>query len=54
MDDKTFVQMAAVAQSHPFTLDLAALHGATIAGVGTYEQSGTRNKVDSLTGAVKL
>ena len=30
-DDETFVQMAAVAQSFPFSLDMQALHGAIVA-----------------------
>jgi hypothetical protein len=46
--------MAAVAQSHPFTLDLAALDGATVAGAGSYLTEGDRNKVDGLKGAVQI
>ena len=54
MHDETFVQMAAVAQSHPFTLDLAALDGATVAGAGSYLTEGNRNRVDGLKGAVQI
>ncbi len=58
MHDETFVQMAAVAQSFPFTLDLAALHGATVAGAGSYQaynaDTNTRNKVETLTGSVRI
>jgi len=57
-EDELFVQMAAVAQSFPFALDLKALDGALVAGTGTYDDGGgdrpARNRVADVQAALKI